>query len=339
MKRKIILFTEPYKAELIEQEIADIPAANEVYVRTVYSTISAGTEKANFIGDMNVSPNPNFVPAFPRYCGYAAAGEVIAIGSNVTKCKVGDRVVVAWSSHTNINVKDQGNIAIIPDNVSYSEASPTLISIFPLSAIRKTGLEAGESSLVMGLGILGCFAVHQLRALGAYPIIAADPVKERRDLALQLGADYALDPTEPDFAEKVKSLTNGGAATCIEVTGVGQGLDTALDCMAMRGRIALLGCTRDKNFTIDYYRKVHGRGIQMFGAHIAATPTLESSHGYRTQMDEVRTVLGLLGGGRLNYKQFITAHGNPENCQEIFTRLANDRNFPIGFQFDWDGIE
>ncbi len=340
MKRKIIEFTKPLFTQLVEQELPDVPADNEVYIKTVHSTISAGTEKANFLGDMNVSVDPKIVPSFPRYCGYASSGTVIAVGKSVTEFKVGDRVVPVGGSHATINVLPQQKVVKIPDNVTFSEASPAFISIFPLSAIRKTAIEAGESALVMGLGILGCFAVHQLRIFGAYPIIAADPVKERRNFALKLGADYALDPLAPDFADKVKELTEGhGADTAIEVTGVGSALDTTLDCMAKRGRVALLGCTRDKNFTIDYYRKVHGRGVQLFGAHIAATPEFESSHGYRTQPDEVKTVLALISGGRLNYKQFINAHDTPENCQNVFERLANDRNFPIGYQFDWDGIE
>lgn len=343
MKIKTIVFTDVCKAELIESEIPDTPADHEIYVKTVHSTISAGTEKANFTGNLNIGIQPrdesDNVPHFPRYLGYSSAGVIMAVGKNVKRFKVGDRVIPLWGRHTTVNVKDENSVIKVPDNVSLSAASAAYISIFPLAAIRKTGLEAGESALVMGLGILGCFAVHQLRAFGAYPIIAADPVAERREFALKLGADYALDPFAPDFAQTVKSLTGDGVATAIEVTGVGQALDTTLDCMAKRGRVALLGCTRDKNFTIDYYRKVHGRGVQLFGAHILATPSVESSHGYRTVKDESKTVLDLVSGGRLNYEQFINEHNSPVDCQEVFMRLANDKNFPIGCQFDWETLD
>ena len=64
-----------------------------------------------------------------------------------------------------------------------------LISTFPLAAIRKAKLEIGASAMVMGLGILGIFAVQEFKAAGAYPIIAVDPVKERREFALKFGAD------------------------------------------------------------------------------------------------------------------------------------------------------
>ena len=84
---------------------------------------------------------------------------------------------------------------------------------------------------------------------------------------------------ETDFSKKAKELTGGGAKVGIEVTGIGAGLDGILDCMARFGRVALLGCTRNKEFTIDYYRKVHGPGITLIGAHTNARPSCESSNG------------------------------------------------------------
>ncbi len=178
--------------------------------------------------------------------------------------------MVYWGKHKKNITVERANIVKIPDGISTKEASMALISTFPLDAIRKTKLEIVESALVMGLGILGIFAVQELRAAGAYPIIAVDPVKERRDFALKMGADFALDPNEDGFAENVKELSFGGVNVYIEVTGLGIGLVQALDCMEMMGRVALLGCTRSSKFEIDYYVKVHGRGISLIGAHTNA---------------------------------------------------------------------
>ena len=99
-------------------------------------------------------------------------------------------------------------------------------------------------------------------------------------MALSLGADYALDPTAPDFAEQVIAISGGGVNVCIEVTGLGIGLIQALDCMKELGRIALLGCTRSSKFEIDYYGKVHGRGISLIGAHTIARPRSEARRGF-----------------------------------------------------------
>ncbi|MBR2907708.1 MAG: zinc-binding alcohol dehydrogenase [Clostridia bacterium] len=338
MKTKQIIFTKPYTAELLDVECLQ-PKENEVTVELEYSAISSGTEKANFIGERNgVNVAEGTKAKFPRTVGYSAAGTVTAVGSAVTDLSVGDKVGVYWGKHKKHITVPRSKVMKLPDGVSTAEASFALISVFPLAAIRKTRLEIGESALVMGLGILGICAVEELKAAGAYPVIAADPVEERRAFALKMGADYALDPTDADFSKNVCALTDGGVNVCIEVTGLGIGLIQALDCMQRMGRVALLGCTRNSKFEIDYYTKVHGRGISLIGAHTMARPKNESSAGLWTNEDDLKTVLNLIKGKRLNFKDLICEICSPADAQEVFTRLAEGKNFPIGVLFDWKRI-
>ena len=338
MKTKQIVFTKPYTAEIWDIE-CPAPKDREVTVTLEYSAISAGTEKANFIGQRNgISMKDDDEPTFPRMVGYSAAGTVTEIGGRVTDLAVGDKVIVYGGKHQKNITVPRDRVMKIPAGVSTREACMTYISIFPLAAIRKTRLEIGESALVMGLGILGIFAVQELHAAGAYPIIAADPIENRRALALSLGADYALDPTAPDFTEQVIAVSGGGVPVCIEVTGRGVGLIQALDCMKELGRIALLGCTRSSKFEIDYYGKVHGRGISLIGAHTIARPRSESSAGLWTDKDDLSTVLGLLAGGRLDFRGVIGEICSPADAQEVYTRLVNDKNVPVGVLFDWSKI-
>lgn len=337
MQTKQIVFTKPYTAELLDAECLP-PAENEVTVELSYSAISAGTERANLIGMRNGPDiSADKPPVFPRTVGYSAAGTVTAVGAGVKDMSVGDRVVVYWGKHKKHITISRNNVIRIPDGVSEAEASMALISTFPLAAIRKTKLEIGESALVMGLGILGIFAVQELKAAGAYPIIAADPVKERRAFALNMGADFAFDPTNEAFAKTVKHIS-GGVNVCIEVTGLGIGLVQALDCMKRMGRVALLGCTRDSNFEIDYYGKVHGPGISLIGAHTMARPKKDSAPGLWTDEDDLRTVLNLIKGKRLNFKDMICEIHSPEEAPSVFNRLATEKNFPIGVLFDWKQI-
>ena len=140
--------------------------------------------------------------------------------------------------------------------------------------------------------------------------------------------------TLPDFAKQVKALSDGINAA-IEVTGIGDALDTTLDCMARYGRVALLGCTRDRNFTIDYYRKVHGPGVTLIGAHTMARPKEDSSSGWFTERDDREALLKLLAAGRLNFKDLTDETHKPEECSEVFSRLIHDRDFPVAVQFDW----
>ena len=119
------------------------------------------------------------------------------------------------------------------------------------------------------------------------------------------------------------------------MTGLGIGLDECLDCMARFGRVALLGCTRDKNFTIDYYRKVHGPGIKLIGAHTAARPEYESYPGYFTHSDDIKAQLRLMALHRVNIGALIDETHSPEECAEVYRRLIEARDFPTFVQFDW----
>ncbi len=336
---KQIIFTKPYVAEyqeISETDFSDI-APNQVVVKTMVSSISAGTERANYVGDENVTIVKDMKVGFPRVVGYSSAGEVVKVGSAVTKVRVKDRVACFGSHHVNYNVLNEDNLVKIEsDKISYEEAAISYISCFPLAAVRKVRVELGESLMVMGLGLLGQLAVAFARSMGAYPVIACDPVEERRNEALKNGADYAFDPFDADFIEKVKSVSGGGVNTAIEVTGVGVALDQTLDCMKKFGRIALLGCTRKSDFSIDFYHKVHGPGITLIGAHTSARPNKESYPAYFTHEDDIKTFLNLTLGKRINVKNIIKASYSPKDCQEVYTRLVNDKNFPICAQFKWE---
>jgi threonine dehydrogenase-like Zn-dependent dehydrogenase len=336
MENKAIIFTAPNTAKIVDKGPIPALAGKDVKVKTVFSTISCGTEKANITGDPNVGPNGAGAVVFPRQLGYSSSGIVEAVGEQVTSVKPGDRVAMYWSTHSEYNILNEDQIIKIEDeNLSMQEAAVAFITTFSMASIRKTRLEIGESCLVMGLGLLGQIAVKLARIAGAVPIVAVDPVKERREEALRNGADFAFDPFEEGFVANVKRVTGGGANVCIEVTGVGTALDQALDCMAKFGRVALLGCTRNSDFTIDYYRKVHGPGITLVGAHTQARPNVESHAGYFTHRDDIRAALKLVSGKRIDLMGMIKETHKPDDCQEVYTRLVNDKNFPTLVQFDW----
>ena len=342
-----ILFTAPGKAELVERPMPEV-GSGQVRVRLVRSTISAGTERANVSGHNIVSiwDPPDAPVVWPRQSGYSSSGVIESVGEGVSTVRPGDRVAVSWSKHAQFVVVPEGQVYRLPDNVSFEDGALAHISTFPMAAIRKCGLELGESAIVMGQGILGQLAVMLLKCAGATPVIAADPIAEKREEALKIGADFAVDPTATDFKEKVlavcpledKGIYTGihasGVKVAIEVTGVGAGLNSVLDVMAPMGRVALLGCTRNSDFSIDYYHKVHGRGVALLGAHTWARPATDSSARLFTHRDDARTFLNLLSLGRLVTKGYVKDVRKPSDCGEVYARLAKGGSFSIT-QFDW----
>ncbi|MBR4864759.1 MAG: zinc-binding alcohol dehydrogenase [Oscillospiraceae bacterium] len=335
---KQIVFTGINTAQLLEKPIGD-PEAGQVQVRLMRSTISSGTERAGITGSTTVSwcrPEAE-KPTFPRCHGYSSAGVITKLGEGVEGYAVGDRVALSWSTHSQLQNAKLQNVHKLDDSISFADGALCHIATFPMGAIRKCRLELGESAVVMGMGILGMMAVQLLKLGGAAPILAVDPDPAKREKALEIGADYALDPYAPDFAQTAKALTDGGAQVGIEVTGIGAGLEGILDCMARFGRVALLGCTRNSDFTIDYYRKVHGPGITLVGAHTNARPGADSFSGWWSERDDFEAILKLTKLGRLKLSSLVEEIRSPEEAPAVYHRLCTEKTFPL-VQFDWSEL-
>ena len=330
---KKIVFTKKDTAELIEAKDR-APENGEVRIKLAFSTVSAGTERALLTG--NEEGGENFRFGFPSSSGYSGSGIITDVGPDVTEYKVGDRVMVHGGGHQQYCTVPLKEIVPIPDNVSLEEAALVIIAGFSLAAIRKAKICLGDSCLVTGLGILGLFAVQFAKLSGAYPVIGADFLPERRELAKKLGADIVLDPSDTTFAEQCKAF-NGGMNSAIEVTGNPNALKQVLSVTAKFGKVILLGCTRDMT-EVDFYNDVHRPGIELIGAHSGARPTLESHSGFYTEMDDCRVILSYLSAGRLDFKPIISEQHSPSEATEVYSRLAA-KKFPIGVQFDWSKLD
>ncbi len=352
MKNYRIVMESVSNAILKEFDMPEL-GPGDVLIRNHYTVVSAGTERA-WSMDMN-----NAHPTFPYTPGYCGAGEVVKVGSDVSRYKVGDRVVVNWAGHALYSVKPEGllntagivtnpsamynvrkdAIVRIPDNVSTLDASFANIASFSFNGVRKLHLEIGESAMIAGQGILGVFALQVAALSGAVPLIVSDFSPERRALAGKLGADYALNPGDRDYLEQIKEITGGdGVQAVVEVTGSAAALQQALEYIAWEGRISLLGCTRIPDVPIDFYKYVHTRGIQLFGAHTFSRAKLESHPYHWTQEDDYKAFLKLLANGKMKAREIISEIISPEKAHDVYRMLATEKNPPLGIVFDWTKI-
>ncbi|MFE6739678.1 zinc-binding dehydrogenase [Streptomyces tubercidicus] len=96
----------------------------------------------------------------------------------------------------------------IPQDIPFTVASMFGCAVLTGAGavINTAALRPGQSAVVYGLGGVGLSAVLGACAAGAYPVIAVDPVPEKRELALQLGATHAYDPAEA--IDAVRELTD-----------------------------------------------------------------------------------------------------------------------------------
>lgn len=334
MKRKQIIFIGIGKAQLSETEVPEIQA-DEALVRMEYTVVSSGTERACLMG-MNNTPR-----AFPMSLGYCGVGCVEKAGKNLKSIKENDRVLVYHGNHANYNIRREDEITKVEDeNISSLDAAFVIIASMGLGGVRKLEIEIGESAMVMGQGLLGIFATQFCRLSGANPVLAADLNEERRRLAVNLGADYAFDPSCRDFVQKVMSVTKGkGVNGCVEVTGVSKAMVQSLECASWMGRISLLGCTRVSDCAVDYYRQVHRQGVKLIGAHNFVRPKFESYPHCWTHHDDCRAILDMIASKRIQVKPIISRVVSPTEAPRIYNELCYDKNFPLGTVFDWRSIQ
>lgn len=330
MKVSYISFDALKTISLKTVEERDTPGPGEVFVECDYSGVSAGTETANLLG------LPNTSGVFPWRPGYSSSGRVLRVGEGVKEFSTGDRVLVTWAGHRSHFLRPADRLVKIPEDVDQLDAAFAHIAAFPFLGVRKLRLEIGESAMVIGLGILGLFAAQVARLSGAIPVIVSDLSPQRRALALELGCDHAISPTDGNIAEKVKELTGGkGVDAIVEVTGKSAALQQALECVAEMGRISLLGCTRISDTPIDFYQYVHRRGVSLIGAHTFSRAKVESRPAAWTEKDDYATFFKLVAAGRLQVRPLLSEVVSPTQASDLYTRLIEEDNPPVGVAFDW----
>ena len=327
MKTKQIVFTAPGCAEYVERELGEL-GEEEVLVRTLYSLVSQGTEKAFLRAD------PNAGKTFPKSLGYCAVSRVVETGSAVCTCRAGDRVLVYHGFHASyVKVHETQLLKIEDERIDDRDAAFVIVAAMGLGGLRRLAVELGESVAIFGMGLLGITALQFARLSGACPLVAFDLNPNRRALARSLGADDTLSPAEEGYADRAKYLTDGGFHAVVEGTGVGAALDNALDVTRPGGRVSLLGCTRVAH-PLDFYNKVHRPGVILLGAHNMARPQFDSRPHVWTNFDDMRAILRLLSYRRISFLPLIGQVRVPEECSAFYRELLAGTD-DVGVLFDW----
>lgn len=332
MNAKVIQFVSQGKAELLDIDFPDPSdiAPDMVYLKTICTLISPGTEFACING--SVSKNQ-----FPMTLGYSAVATVMAVGANVTKFAVGDRCLCYHSGHRNYQLMPEHKLVkIVHDSLPSEEAVYCVVGCMGFQGVRRCRPEFGESLMVMGLGLLGQFAVQTAHLSGCFPVIALDYNEKRRQIALGSGADHAFSPGDPELEEKVRAVTDGkGADSVIEVTGNPQAVVQGLKLTARFGRVSLVGCSRTPTENIDFYNLVHRPGISIIGAHNQARPMDDRRPGVWTMAEDMSLLLKYMDAGRLQCKNLHTMTADPAEAPGIYDRVYNRDPDLLGVVFDW----
>lgn len=239
-----------------------------VLIQTKNSLVSLGTEKmlvnfgkASYIDKARQQPEkvkqvlnkiktdglqPTIEAVFrklnePLPLGYCNSGVVIGVGKGVDNINIGDRVV-SNGNHAEIVNVPKNLVAKIPDNVSYQEASFTVVGAIGLQGIRLLQPTFGETIVVTGLGLIGLISAQILKANGCNVIgIDFDETK------LQLAKDWGIstiNPKEMNVIKTVEELTEGIGCDGVLITASSTAeniINESAQICRKRGRVVLVG--------------------------------------------------------------------------------------------------
>jgi threonine 3-dehydrogenase len=205
----------------------------------------------------------------PIVLGHELAGRVVEVGPGVTRVREGDLVGVeshlfCWECAQCrrgemhlcrdlrvIGVHVDGGFAehvVIPEAnaVESNGLDPAVVALQePMgNAVHAAFAEPieGRTVLVTGCGPIGLCAVGIARAAGAALVVATDTEPYRLELARTMGADLALDATDPETERRIVEATGGdGVEVVLEMSGSPRALDQALRVITRGGRVSLLG--------------------------------------------------------------------------------------------------
>jgi hypothetical protein len=173
----------------------------------------------------------------------------------------------------------------LPAGADPREATFFTLADTAIAGVRRTRLELGESCLVVGLGPVGLMAVMAARANGAMPVVGVDTDRDRREMALRLGADAALAPDElpPGEFDVAIEFANGSDAA----------IATAIDAVGRYGRV-LAGSRTVGPSSIDLTNGLLMKNAELIHMHVLVRPEHESRPGIWTFRDAWRTFVLML---------------------------------------------
>ena len=239
----VIGISKPGGPEVLIPETRAVPAPgpDEILIKVA----AAGVNRPDVAQRSGSYPPPPGASDLP---GLEVAGEVVAVGANAKKHKLGDKVMslVAGGGYAQYCIAQDAQAIAVPPNLSIGEAGATPETLMTVwhNVFERGALKAGETLLIHGGSSgIGTMAIQLAKAFGAKVIVTVGS-QDKADACTKLGADHAINYKTHDFVAEVKTMTGGkGCDVILDMVG-GDYVERNYDAAAVDGRIvqiALLG--------------------------------------------------------------------------------------------------
>jgi 2-desacetyl-2-hydroxyethyl bacteriochlorophyllide A dehydrogenase len=349
---RALLLEGPRTLRLRDEEAPGL-AAREIRVRSLLSGISHGTELnlyrgtsafADRVFDRSlrafVAPDPPR-PAYPATLGYELVGTVAETGADIGELQSGDLVHVG-APHRDEAVLDLDAAAgttyppvKLPAGAPLERWLFVSVGAVALVAAHDARIRLGDHVAVIGLGAIGLLLVQMARLAGARRVSAVDPVAARRELALALGADEALEPG--GAGEAIKRAAGRGVDTALETSGATAGLHDAIAACGLGGTVVAVGFYQGGAPELRLGEEWHHNRLDMvssmgaWGAPHRAYPAWERPR-------VMRTVVDLLASGAVRVDGLPVRHFPFERAAEAYGWLDEHPNDAVKVALTYDGF-
>ena len=338
MKTHELVFTQPFQVELQVREIDTGLAPHQALVESECSIVSAGTEGAGFTGLIQEMPSSRGKKnMYPQTTGYGHLGRVLEVGSGVTMCQVGDRVL-SFSNHASLVKADAVRCALpVPEDVAGEKMVFARMAGVSISALRSSTVQPGDTALVIGQGLVGNFAAQLFQLAGA-DVVASEINPLRIEKAKACGIERVVNPNETDLKEYVMDWTDGqGVQISIEAIGVSELVSEAVMLTRPYGETILLGTPRAPAVfdATPMLLKVHMEAIRMIGSLEWRWPPHGVNRYRHNIVENYRQIINWIVQDRIIVEPLLTHKASPVDCQQIFTGLTSDKDVYLSAVFDW----
>ena len=329
---KAVKIVKPNDLQIIDMEKPVLDEKNNVLVKIRAAGICGS--------DVGIYHGKNAAATYPRVIGHEMVGDVVEVGENATKFKVGDRVIidqVTACGHCYACRKGRPNVCAnlkvrgvhidggyrefmavpesdcyrLPDSLSYEDAvmiEPTTIAV---QACSRAQIEFEDNVLIIGAGALGNSILRIARLYHPQNIIVADIEDGKLEEALKHGATYVVNSRTEDLVERVHEITDGyGPTVVIDAACFKGSFLTACRCAGNAGRVITMGFSVDPDDINQFVIPSKERDVR----------------GSRLQNRRFQTVIDLVEKGQVDLKGSISHRFYFQDAQKAFD--FNDTHDP-----------
>jgi len=257
-------------------------------------------------------------PKFPFYLGHESGGTVIEVGKQVREYKVGDKVIAfGWNNNFAEYFKAKvSELQPVPEGLDMDIASLGEPIACAMYSGMNSGVQLGDTVVVMGGGFAGQIIAQCAKQKGAAKVVVIDVLEGKLELAKKLGADITINAAKEDALKIVKDLTKGvGADVVVEAAGSEQSINMCTEMIKRNGKFVWYSwITTPVNLNISRW---HDDGIEFINTCLVHHTWKER---YIWTPDTLRPVIQ----GLVDVKSLITNEFKLDQLKEAFDFVDKD---------------